>query len=172
MCLCYSSGQEQYQSEWRLKEYSETSNKCGFAGQKWEPLTSRTLEQETIIATLKNVYFVYVPCGEYADSGCSQSAEFHIRSWTGHQMELQPSPICLCASASSPTAGAGREGLGCVFGWISCTSSYLKKKKKKLSCFPPTLPQSLRMCWSCEIPVVVNRQWHLRAPFGEKGARI
>lgn len=42
-------------------------------------LTSQTLEQETIIVILKSVYFVYVPCGEYAESGCSQSAEFHIR---------------------------------------------------------------------------------------------
>lgn len=114
---------------------------------KNELLTPRTLAQETIIVTLKNVYFVYVPCGEYADSGCSQSAEFHIRPWTGHQAELQPSPICLCARRLNLSSGDWVWG-----GWdaslvesalLLSSFSYLKKTNKKHNCFPLTLPPSL-----------------------------
>lgn len=150
MCLCNSSGQEQHQSEWSRRNIEKWATNVVLLGKIGKSLTSRTLEQEMIIVTLKNVYFVYVPCGEYADSGCSQSAEFHIQSWTGHQMEFQSSPICLCASASALTAGAGLEGLGCVFGWISSSFSYSKNKKTKtklLSSHPPPITTNVLVLW-------------------------
>lgn len=95
-------------------QYRKTSNKCGFDGQKKKrkPFTPQTLEQEAIIVTRKNVYFVYVPCGEYADSGCSQSAKFHTGPWTGHQAGLQPSPL----HVHSPPHPPQLRRLLCVFG--------------------------------------------------------
>lgn len=61
-----------------------------------------------------SVYFMYMTCREYADSGFGQSAEFHIRLWTGEPNgDLLPSPICFCARRLNLSSG-GREGASLV----------------------------------------------------------
>lgn len=116
MCLCNSSGQEQHQSECSPRNIEKQTTNAGFSGQKMWAFNLTKAWARDNNRNPKSVYFAYVPCGENADSGCRQSAEFHIQPWTGHQTELQPSPICWCASASAPTARAGLVGLGSVFG--------------------------------------------------------
>lgn len=56
------------------------------------------------------LFYVHDMQREYADSGFSQSAEFHIRLWTGEPNgDLLPSPICFCARRLNLGSG-GREG--------------------------------------------------------------
>lgn len=84
-----------------------------------------------------SVYFMYMTCREYADSGFSQSAEFHIRLWTGEPNgDLLPSPICFCARHLNLSSG-GREGASLVESAfpLSCLFIYLFLLPSSLSPF-------------------------------------
>lgn len=78
---------------------------------------------------------------------------------TKRSYNLHPSVCALGASTSAPATGSVGVGMRLWLNQLFFSRLLpIKKKKQKHNCFPPAHPPSLRMCWSCEIPVVVNRQ--------------